>query len=434
MSEEFDIYGDDTFGSEIQSDDILGEIVGESTPQNRQSKKRKPASQNPEDDLFEDFGEIDKETKSTKVDHRSTATSSRQTSKATTLKSTNESISSSHIPTVSSSSSALTNTDQGQRQQTPQTPQKIPSGVQPYNRSVTDSPSSSSASRRELPVSMSNLRGMVSHPTTGLYIGELAWYVNDEDVKAPLVEGGVINDLKDLTFYEHKVNGKSRGICFLEFNSTDSAVKAKELYDKCEIDGKTSTVSFTTSQNPFKHIPKEPVPKSQRAPQQQSQQNQQQNQPHHHQQQSHHHQIQQRENRMNTSGPQMMSGGFNPMMAAAGGFNPAFANMGGNMGAGMGMSPYGSFNPMAAAAAAARGGFYDNMMGMTGTGGGRGGRGGMRGAGQPYMGRMGGRGGPMMGGAGNAAMSGNGGKAISFFLKKKNLMNDMDTYYFANNK
>ena len=36
-------------------------------------------------------------------------------------------------------------------------------------------------------------------------------YVNDEDVKAPLVEGGIINELKDLTFYEHKVNGKSRG-------------------------------------------------------------------------------------------------------------------------------------------------------------------------------------------------------------------------------
>ena len=84
MSEEFDIYGDDTFGSEIQvnklfyykkkkktnwyiiiiikSDDILGEIVGESTPQNRQAMKRKPTSQNPEDDLFEDFGEIDKVT------------------------------------------------------------------------------------------------------------------------------------------------------------------------------------------------------------------------------------------------------------------------------------------------------------------------------------------------------------------------------------
>ncbi|KAI9244565.1 hypothetical protein BDA99DRAFT_448378, partial [Phascolomyces articulosus] len=112
-----------------------------------------------------------------------------------------------------------------------QAPQKIPSGVQPYNRSMTDSPGSAT-SRRELPVSMSNLRGMVPHPTTGLYLGELAWYVNDEDVKAPLVEGGIVDELKDLTFYEHKVNGKSRGICFLEFNNTDAAAKAKEIYDK----------------------------------------------------------------------------------------------------------------------------------------------------------------------------------------------------------
>ncbi|KAI8146635.1 hypothetical protein BJV82DRAFT_576176 [Fennellomyces sp. T-0311] len=293
MADEFDIYGDDTFGSEIQ------------------------------------------ETKASRIDHRSSSQpASRQSAPSTTT----------NYPV------AETKAEHGQRQQTPQ---KIPSSVQSYSsstRSTTDSPSSTS-SRRELPISMSNLRGIVPHPTNAMYIGELAWYVNDEAVKAPLVEAGLGNELKDLTFFEHKVNGKSRG----------------------EIDGKITNVSFTSSSNPFKHTPKEPVPKSQRV-------------------------SQQRDVRMGGSQPQMMGGGFNPMMG--GGFNPMMGNMG--------MNPYGGFNPMAAAAA--RGGFFDNMMGMPG-GGGRGGRGAVRGAGQPqYMGRMGGRGNAMMGG-GN--MSGNGGMYIN---------------------
>lgn len=51
-----------------QSDDILGEIVGESTT--REAKRQKLNKASNDDDLFEDFGEIDKvriqETKGTK--------------------------------------------------------------------------------------------------------------------------------------------------------------------------------------------------------------------------------------------------------------------------------------------------------------------------------------------------------------------------------
>ncbi|KAI9322872.1 hypothetical protein BX666DRAFT_1849602, partial [Dichotomocladium elegans] len=89
--------------------------------------------------------------------------------------------------------------------------------------------------KRELPQAMVPLRGVVTQPTTALYVGELAWasiyYVTDEDIKAPLKEGGVEADLKELTFYEQKVNGKSRGVVFLEFSSTEAAVRAKELLE-----------------------------------------------------------------------------------------------------------------------------------------------------------------------------------------------------------
>lgn len=54
----WDILSIDSNGSLSQSDDILGEIVGESTT--REAKRQKLNKASNDDDLFEDFGEIDK--------------------------------------------------------------------------------------------------------------------------------------------------------------------------------------------------------------------------------------------------------------------------------------------------------------------------------------------------------------------------------------
>ncbi|KAF7725705.1 hypothetical protein EC973_009422 [Apophysomyces ossiformis] len=332
MSDEFDIYGDDTFD---QSDDILNEIVGES-PSAREAKRRKTTqqTQGAEDDLFADFGEIDKDSKSNRrdADHRSSSREEQSNYSRPTTQGTSESLS--------------------QRQN--ESPQKIPSAVHGHSssRSHTDSPS-----RREPPMALANLRGVVSHPTTSIYVGELAWklkvyinkYVTDEDIKAPLVDIGIAGELKDLTFFEHKVNGKSRGIVFLEFSSAEVASRAKEVLDDAQLGGRKPATTFTTSTNPFKHLPKEPPQKTQR--------------------------MQTPNTRM--GGGQMMAGAaFNPMMGGAFGM------------------PYGGFPNT-------RGGFMggfgaDNMMGAAG---GRGRAMSMRGnaQGQQYMNRMG-RGGNMMGG------------------------------------
>lgn len=170
------------------------------------------------------------------------------------------------------------------------------------------------------------------------------------------------------------------------------------------IDGKTPATAFTSSTNPFKHIPKgerdddekyptinllrqfslETSSKSQRTPDTRM--------------------SGANTNRMMGNAAAAAGGGFNPMMPNA--FNPAaFGNMN--------MNPYGGFNPMAAAAAAAaRGGYmgnFENMMNMSGVSrGGRGGGGMAAMRNQQFMPRMG-RGGPMMGGAGASGPAGNGG-------------------------
>ncbi|KAI7867676.1 hypothetical protein BDF14DRAFT_1800659 [Spinellus fusiger] len=198
MADEFDIYGD----AFDKRDDILDEIVG-----TQREAKRQRAMAYADDDLFDDLGDIVKDVKPA-VPHET---------KGKDL-------------------------------------QKIKSSVPGYTPKSTDA-----QTKRESPTALNSLRGLVTHPTCGMYIGELAWYTTDRDIKTPLIQGGFSADLKELTFFEHKVNGKSKGIVYLEFTSADIALQAKQMLDQADFHGKKAVTSFTIAPNPFKHFPKEPV-------------------------------------------------------------------------------------------------------------------------------------------------------------------------------
>lgn len=51
--------------------------------------------------------------------------------------------------------------------------------------------------------------------TTALLISDLFWWTTDDDIRGWINEAGCEDELKDVTFSEHKVNGKSKGWVYL---------------------------------------------------------------------------------------------------------------------------------------------------------------------------------------------------------------------------
>lgn len=99
--------------------------------------------------------------------------------------------------------------------------------------------------------------------TAALKVHELHWWTTEEDLRAYCVTASVEDQLRDIMFGEHKINGKSRGEAYLEFTSPAAAEAVKKALEvrsapnaeKGETEGKRLNpfhVYFSPIGNPFK--------------------------------------------------------------------------------------------------------------------------------------------------------------------------------------
>ncbi|OAL40037.1 hypothetical protein AYO20_00455 [Fonsecaea nubica] len=97
--------------------------------------------------------------------------------------------------------------------------------------------------------------------TNALMISDLHWWTTEDDIRGWANEAGTEDELKDLTFSEHKVNGKSKGQLYLEFSTPQAATAMKHKIDSLAGSQpgsrKHSVVYTNATQNPFKTLPKD---------------------------------------------------------------------------------------------------------------------------------------------------------------------------------
>ncbi|EXJ64335.1 hypothetical protein A1O7_00671 [Cladophialophora yegresii CBS 114405] len=97
--------------------------------------------------------------------------------------------------------------------------------------------------------------------TNALMISDLHWWTTEDDIRGWVNDAGAEDELKDLTFSEHKVNGKSKGQVYLEFSSPQASTAARHKIESLtgnQPSSRKHTVAFTSAtQNPFKTLPKD---------------------------------------------------------------------------------------------------------------------------------------------------------------------------------
>lgn len=99
--------------------------------------------------------------------------------------------------------------------------------------------------------------------TTAIMVSELNWWVTDDDLRGWMQAVHCEDELKEITFSEHKVNGKSKGQAYIEFTSQQAATASKHKIESLTTgeyqpgQKKHSVIYSSPTINPFRTLPKE---------------------------------------------------------------------------------------------------------------------------------------------------------------------------------
>ncbi|CAG8081680.1 unnamed protein product [Penicillium olsonii] len=94
--------------------------------------------------------------------------------------------------------------------------------------------------------------------TAALLISEISWWLTEEDVRGWINASGAEPDVKELTFSEHKVNGKSKGQVYALFSTPQAATIAKKAIVQTTDGSRGHSAAYANPvNNPFKTLPKD---------------------------------------------------------------------------------------------------------------------------------------------------------------------------------
>ncbi|GAA6059882.1 hypothetical protein JCM10212_007087 [Sporobolomyces blumeae] len=96
---------------------------------------------------------------------------------------------------------------------------------------------------------------------TAVFVSDMHWWTSDAHLVELCGLAGVSVNLREVSFSEHKVNGKSKGVAYIETGSATNASQVKRFVDTNDFQGKrmTATIVIGAGQvSPFKTLPREP--------------------------------------------------------------------------------------------------------------------------------------------------------------------------------
>ena len=74
-----------------------------------------------------------------------------------------------------------------------------------------------------------------------LYIGNLSWNVNDDQLRAAFTQAGTVTSARVMV---DKMTGRSRGFGFIEFETEEMAKAAIEMWNGKDLDGRKLVVNI----------------------------------------------------------------------------------------------------------------------------------------------------------------------------------------------
>ena len=98
--------------------------------------------------------------------------------------------------------------------------------------------------------------------TNAIRLAELQWWATEEELRGFCASAKTESELRDLSFGEHKINGKSRGEAYLEFSSPQAATATKREIEKIGREAASATggarkppvtVFYAPSFDPFRN-------------------------------------------------------------------------------------------------------------------------------------------------------------------------------------